>query len=168
MRRASTVLRLTAVVAALATASSAAELDEHLGFLEPLIGPVWVGGYVGEDAPDLVITMGFEPILDGRAVRCVRQAEGADYSASTRIYWHPGREEVCFVSVDNRGTVAEGIVSAEDGRIVLQGKSHRPDGVTEYETRWEIDVQGTLRDIFLRRQGDEWVQGHVQEFVAGE
>jgi len=155
-------------VAALAITSSAAELDERLGFLEPLIGPVWVGGYVGEDAPDLVITMGFEPILDGRAVRCVRQAEGADYSASTRIYWHPGREEVRFVSLDNRGMVAEGIVSVEDGRIVLQGKNHRPDGMTEYETRWEIDPQGTLRDTFLRRQGDELVQGHLQEFTAKE
>ena len=59
------------------SASNSAELDEHLSFLEPLIGTNWEGGYTGEDAPDLVITLRFELILDGKVVKYSRAAASA-------------------------------------------------------------------------------------------
>jgi hypothetical protein len=64
------------------------------------------------------------------------------------------------------GIVEEGVVTAENGRIVLRGRSQRPDKTTEFKTMLEIDQKGTLRDRFLRMEGGEWVQGHVQEFVS--
>ncbi len=147
--------------------SAAVELDEHLGFLQPLIGTDWVGGYVGPDAPDLEISLRFEPILDGRAVAYAREAEAAEFSALTHFYWSPDRGEVLFLSLNNRGMVEEGIAEFEGGGVVLRGESHRTDGSTEFETTLEIVEGGTLRDTFLRRKNGEWVQGHVQEFVAG-
>lgn len=51
-----------------------AELDEHLRFLEPLMGHQWEGGYVGEDVLDLVISLRFAPVLGGRAVKYTREA----------------------------------------------------------------------------------------------
>jgi len=146
--------------------SSATELDEHLQFLEPLIGKEWVGGYVGSGSRDIQIVLRFEEVLGGRAVRYVREVEAADFSELTQFYWNPGRKEICFISLNNRGIVGEGVVNAEDGRIVLRGKSHRPDRTTEFKTTLEIDPNGTLRDTFLRMEGSEWVQGHIQEFVA--
>jgi hypothetical protein len=145
---------------------SAAELDEHLEFLEPLIGKEWVGGFVGAESPNMQIVLRFEQVLGGRAVRYVREVEAADFSGLTHFYWNPGRGEVCFISLNNRGIVGEGVVNAEDGRIVLLGKSHRPDKTTEFKTTLEIGPKGTLRDTFLRMEGSEWVQGHLQEFVA--
>jgi hypothetical protein len=150
------------------TSSSAGELEEHLQFLEPLIGKEWVGGYVGSESPDMQIVLRFEQVLDGRAVRYVREVEAADFSGLTQFYWNPGRAEVCFISLNNRGIVEEGVVKAENGRIVLHGKSHREDKTTEFKTTLEIDANGTLRDTFLRVDGSEWVQGHLQEFVAKE
>ena len=38
---------------------SAAELDEHLQFLEPLIGKEWVGGYIGSESSDIQIVLRF-------------------------------------------------------------------------------------------------------------
>jgi hypothetical protein len=146
--------------------SSATELDEHLQFLKPLIGKQWVGGYVGSESSNIEIVLRFEQVLEGRAVRYVRDVEAADFSGLTQFYWNPGRGEVCFISLNNRGIVGEGIVSAEDGKIVLRGKSHRPDKTTEFKTTLEIDPKGTLRDTFLRMEDSEWVQGHLQEFVA--
>jgi hypothetical protein len=143
-------------------------LDEHLQFLEPLIGKEWVGGYVGSESSDIQIVLRFEQVLGGRAVRYVREVEAANFSGMTQFYWNPGRKEVCFISLNNRGIVGEGVVKAEDGRIVLHGKSHRPDKTTEFKTTLEIDSKGTLRDTFLRMEGSEWVQGHLQEFVFEE
>jgi len=148
--------------------SSAAELDEHLEFLKPLIGKEWVGGFVGSESSDIQIVLRFEQVLDGRAVRYVREVEAADFSGLTQFYWNPGRGEVCFISLNNRGIVGEGVVSTVDGKIVLLGKSHRQDKTTEFKTILEIDPKGTLRDTFLRMENSEWVQGHLQEFVANE
>jgi hypothetical protein len=148
--------------------SSVAELDENLQFLEPLIGKEWVGSYVGSESSDIQIVLRFERVLGGRVVRYVREVEAADFSGVTQFYWNPSRREVCFISLNNRGIVGEGVVNAEDDRIVLRGKSHWPDKTTEFRTLLEIDPNGTLRDRFLRMEGSEWVQGHLQEFVAKE
>lgn len=148
--------------------SSAVELDEHLRFLKPLIGRVWVGGYVGSESSDMQIVLRFEQVLSGRAVRYVREVEAADFSGVTKFYWNPGRGEVCFISLNNRGIVGEGVVNAEDGRIILRGQSHRPDNTTEFKTILQVTPKGTLRDTFLRMEDGEWVQGHLQEFVAEE
>ena len=102
----------------------------------------------------------------GRAVRYTREVEAVDFSGLTQFYWNPSRGEVCFISLNNRGIVGEGVVKAEDGRIVLRGKSHRPDKTIEFKTMLEVDPNGTLRDTFLRMEGSEWVQGHLQEFVV--
>lgn len=150
------------------SSSPAGELDEHLQFLEPLIDKVWVGGYAGSGSPGIEIVLSFEKILDGRAVRYVRKADAADFSGLTQFFWNPSRGEVCFISLNNKGIVEEGVVSVADGRIVLRGKSYRPDKTIEFKTTLEIDPKGTLRDTFQRMEGSEWVQGHLQEFVAEE
>ena len=148
--------------------SSAAELNEHLSFLEPLVGKEWVGGYVGSESPDIQIVLRFERILGGHAVEYVREAEAADFTGVTHFYWNHGREEVCFISLNNRGIVAEGVVIPENGKIVLHGKSHRSGTTIEFKTTLEMDPEGTLRDTFLRMQDGKWVQGHLQEFIIRE
>ena len=44
------------IVLTLVVSSLAAELDEHLEFLEPLLGKEWVGGYVGSESSDIEIS----------------------------------------------------------------------------------------------------------------
>ena len=145
--------------------SSAQELDEHLSFLQPLLGRDWVGGYVGEGAPDLEIVLRFEPILDGNAVRYTREAAGADFASVIHFYWDASRREVRFLNLNNRGILAEGVADVAEDKVVLRGQSHAGDRTVEFETTLEIDGQGTLRDTYLRMQGGEWVTGHIQEFV---
>lgn len=156
---------LTALVS-FSSASYAAELDDHLGFLRPLIGTEWVGGYVGEDAPDVEFTLRFEEILDGTAVRYTRHVPAVKFSAEALFYWNPTRGTVCFLNLHTHGFIGEGVVEFVDGKIVLSGNSHRPDSTIEFTTILEIDADGTLRDTFTGKQDGEWVPGHVQEFVA--
>jgi hypothetical protein len=141
-------------------------LDDHLKFLEAFLGKDWVGGFVGEDAPDLKISLLFESILDGRAVKYTREAEGADFASVTHFYWNPKLAQVCFISLNNRGIVEEGNVSVDDDDVVLSGSSYRAESTMEFRTTLSIDEEGILRDSFVRKEDEEWVRGHVQEFVA--
>lgn len=157
---------LLALLSALSFSAFANELNENLQFLQPLMEEQWVGGFVGSESSDIQITLRFEQILGGSTVRYVREVEGVDFSGLTLLYWHPGRKQACFTSLNTRGIVGEGTVLAEGGTIVLQGMSYWPDKTTEFQTTLEIDSQGTLRDTFRRMDAGEWVMGHIQEFVG--
>jgi hypothetical protein len=143
----------------------AAELDEHLAPLQPLLDTDWVGGYVGEGAGDLVIRLRFEAILDGQVVRYDRRAPEANFSAVTHFFWHPVRETICFLTLMNREIAEEGTVDVREGDLVLQGQSFQANGVVEFETTLELDG-GLLRDTFRGERDGNAVGGHVQEFTA--
>ena len=159
------------VLASLASVSSysvAAELGEHLRILDPLLETDWVGKYVGPDAPDLEISLCFERILNGKAVRYFREAKGADFSSLTHFYWSPDLGELRYLSLNNRGIVEEGVVQSGDGAVILRGRSHWSDTTVETETTLRLETTGVLRDTFMRKKNGEWVRGHVQEFIAKE
>jgi hypothetical protein len=143
------------------------ELDEHIRFLEPLMGHQWEGGFIGGNASDPVISLRFEPVLGGKAVKCTREAAELGYAGETHFYWSPSREEVLFLALNSRGIVGEGVASMEDGAIVLEGVDHWPDGNTiAYRKLWHLDEEGVLKDTYTRKEDGEWVLGHVQVFIA--
>jgi hypothetical protein len=158
------VLLLLSPLTPLSPLARATALDANLGFLAPLIGSDWVGGYLDEDSAGLKITLRFSPILDGGAVQYRREVPEAGYSSVTHIYWDPYVGKVRFLGLNNRGTVREGSVTIRDGEITLHGKEHLPSGSREYRTVLSIGPSGTLRDVFLRRDKAGWVEGHVQAF----
>lgn len=145
-----------------------AELDEHLRFLEPLIGHQWEGGYIGDEEPDVVISLRFEPVLAGRAVKYTREAAALGYVSETHFYWSPNRQEVRYLGLNSRGIVGEGVASILDGAILLRGVSHWPEGSIESKTRLHLDEEGVLKDTFTRKEDGEWVAGHIQEFTKKE
>ena len=148
--------------------SNSTELDEHLRFLEPLIGQNWEGGYVGEDAPDLVISLRFEAILEGRAVKYTKEAAAAGFFSETHFYWSPNREEVLFINLNSRGIVGEGVASSRDGDIELRGENHWQEESMEFKTLLQIESTGVLKDTFTRKENGKWVSGHFQEFTTKE
>ena len=151
-----------------APVTNGAELDEHLLFLEPLIGTNWTGGYVGEDPPDLQIVLHCESILGGKAVKYSREAAAVDFANETHFYWSPDRDKVLFLSLNNRGIVGKGVVELQGESIVLRGESHGSDGSVEFKTIMSVDATGQLKDTFSRKKNGEWVQGHYQEFELVE
>ena len=142
------------------------KLDDHLRFLEPLMGHLWEGGFVGGDAPDFTISLRFESVLAGTVVKYTREVVELGYISETHFYWDPGRGEVLFLALNTRGIVGEGVVSMEDGDIVLRGVDQWPDRSIEARTVLRLDGEGVLRDTFSRKEGGEWVPGHIQEFRA--
>lgn len=149
-----------------AVAQDVENLDSHLRFLEPLMGRLWEGGYVGGDDADLIISLRFESVLAGKAVKYTREAAELGYISETHFYWDPSREEVLFLALNSRGIVGEGVASMQGGAIVLRGVGHWPDSSIESQTVFRIEEEGILRDTFSRKEGGEWVLGHIQEFIA--
>jgi|GEM_PF-1264902 len=158
------LLLLFSSLSPLSPPARASGLVEHLGFLAPLIGVDWAGGYIGDDSADLKITLRFSPILDGRAVEYTREVPEAEYSSVAHIYWDPQLEDVRFLSLNNRGTVGEGSVTMSGGEITFHGEEHLRSGSREFKTVLSISPAGVLRDVFLRREPGGWMEGHVQEF----
>jgi len=153
-------------LASLPAPRNVAELDEHLRFLEPLMGRHWEGGFVGREAPDVVISLRFEPALGGKSVRYTREVTALGYASETQFYWNPTRAEVLYLELNSRGIVGEGVASLQDGAIVLSGVAHWPEGPYESRTVLELNDEGVLRDTFSRKEEGRWVPGHVQEFIA--
>lgn len=152
---------------ALAGGQDVSELDDHLRFLEPLMTHMWEGGFTEGDGAGLVISLRFEPVLSGRAVKYTRDAPELGYVGETHFYWSPSREEVLFLALNSRGIVGEGVVSMQDGTIVLEGVDCWPEGNSiEYRRLWHIDEAGVLKDTYHRKEDGEWVLGHLQEFIA--
>ena len=149
-------------------ASDTEELDEHLSFFKQLIGLQWEGGYVGENAPEIVISLRFESILAGKAVKYTREAPAADYFSETHFYWNPDKEKVLFINLNSRGILGEGVVSFQDGEIILLGDNYWEDGSIEFKTIMRLGQDGVLKDTFKRKKAGEWVEGHYQEFVIKE
>lgn len=147
-------------------ASKVEVLGEHMELLKPLVGAGWIGGYAGSEDVDIEIELRWQPNLDGKAVRYIREAVSLDYRAETQFYWNSSRGEVAFLSLDNEGNVGTGVAVADSTGIVLIGISHGADQDMEYKTTFEILSHGRLRDTFLRMENGEWVRGHVQEFVT--
>lgn len=141
----------------------AAELDEHLIILEPLMETQWLGGYI--DDQDIQIQLDFTSILNGKAIQYVRKAESVNYSAITHFYWDPDLNELCFVALNSRGIVEKGSVKTEAGKIILSGTSAWSDRTMTIKTILEIDSHGKLKDSFYRMERGQWTLGHVQEFV---
>jgi hypothetical protein len=140
------------------------DLAENLAFLEPLLAHGWTGGFVGENAPDLEITLHYEAMVEGMAVRYTRVAKDADYNAEMFFYWDPSDKIVRFLMFDNKGNVAKGTVDAKGSRFVLNGESHRSDRIVEYKNVFEVLADGRLRDTYTPVNLGPEAHGHVQEF----
>jgi len=147
-----------------ASEKASAELDENLAFINPLVGTSWVGGYVGDDAPDIAIALKFESILGGKAVRYTREAPAADFKSVTHFFWSPQAKKALFFTLNNRGMVDEGTIELVGAEFVLSGKSHWGEKSIEFKTVLNLDQSGTLSDTFSRNEKGEWVLGHYQEF----
>jgi len=154
-----------AIVAGTALAQ-AEDLEESLEFLQPLMNKAWVGGYVNSPDQDLEITMRWDSILGGKAVRRTIDVPALHFSGETYFYWDRKEERVAFLTLNTRGITSSGTAAKDGKTVTLRGKTYWPDRVMEFRTVVEVLPDGKLRDLFYRMENGEWIQGHHQEFVA--
>lgn len=150
---------------ALAAGSSAdAELAPELEFLRPLVGPSRVGSYIDSAPGELEMTVQWEIVHGGSAVRFTKSVPDADFTAETLYYWDRLDERVRFLTLTNRGIVSSGDVREEHGSIILSGVDVWADHETDFQLTFTLLPDGTVRDVYERFEGNQFVPGHVIEY----
>jgi len=164
-----TVFFLTIAVSFLsAGVSTGQELDEHLMMFHSLQKTVWTGHYVNSADSELVHTVRFEPILDGKVVRSTKDVAALNFKMETYYYWDWEKETIKFLRLTNRGIFSNGRLTQDGDIITLSGMGTRPGGVSEFKQTFELRSNGKLSDHFYRKEKDDWVKGHVIEYSRPE
>ncbi|GEM_PF-1603265 len=140
---------------------------EQLQFLSPLLGTTWTGRFE-PPGPSFDHVIRWEPILDGHAIRMVKDVEAADFRMETIYVWDPQAGNVSYLTQTNSGQISTGIVRAENGLIIQEGVNHYDDPVTEYRYTFTVTPDGTLEDRFYHREEGAWIQGHLIVYEPGE
>ncbi len=143
------------------------ELSERLSIFRPFIGPIWVGSVPG-DARMGTITLKWDVLLNGYAVRLERDILNSNHRLETTYYWDESSGKIAFVAISNNGYLTKGYVSAKQEEFVCEGFQQGPDTKRQARRAYRIDKDGKLfeDDQFRASDPDEWRRTHVSVFVS--
>ncbi len=145
-------------------AASAETLAPELEFLRPLLGPPRVGSYIDSAPGELEMTVQWEVAHGGHVVRFTKSVPEAAFTSETLYYWDMVDGRVVFVSVSSRGIMSRGEVREERGSIVLVGVETWADQDIEFRLTFTALPGRTIRDVYERFEGEDFVPGHVIEY----
>jgi hypothetical protein len=151
------------VLAALAAPAAAAELEERLQILAPLVGEEWIGRFQNSEEGSRLIFQ-WEVILDGHAVRGLRLVPDHDFRGESIFYWDDGQQAVAYLSLTNNGYVSQGTVVLEDGRIVVEGDQTGPGVEQRVRAAFWIDEGGRLNNQLHTWEDGAWRPAHTTLF----
>ncbi|UCG52652.1 MAG: hypothetical protein JSW58_03630 [Candidatus Latescibacterota bacterium] len=142
---------------------AAAELDEQLQILAPLVGERWVGHFRNvENGPQLIFH--WEVILDGHAVRGLRLVPDREFRGESTYYWDERKQKVAYLSLTNNGYVSHGTVVVEDDRIIVVGDQSGPGGEQKVRAAFWVDVEGRLNNQLHTWENGNWEPAHTTLF----
>jgi hypothetical protein len=151
------------LLVSLAVPAAAAEPDEHLQILAPLVGERWVGHFHNrEDGPQLVFH--WEVILDGHAVRGLRLVPDRTFRGESTFYWDERQQKVAYLSLTNNGYVSHGTVVLENDRIIVEGNQTGPEGERRVRATFWIDAEGRLHNQLHNWENGKWEPAHTTLF----
>ncbi len=160
LRRCCLALLLGLSLSVVASPVPAADLAEEFASFEPFLNRTWVGHFV--DSPDSNLThiLRWESILDGQAIRKIKEVPEVDFSMEALVYIDPESGDLAYLSVNSRGGVAQGTFTVEDGVLVQHGTQRHAAGVIATKYTFAILPDGRLEDLFLHETAGPWRQGH--------
>jgi hypothetical protein len=144
----------------------APRLDEKLSIFRPFIGTNWVG------SPDYArmgeITLKWEIILNGYAVRLKRNILNSDHWLETTYYWDESSGKIAYLAISNNGVVTKGYVAGQEGGFVSEGDQRGPEVNRKARRTYKLDKGGKLYedDLFRNSDAEEWQRTHVSVFVS--
>jgi hypothetical protein len=143
------------------------KLDERLSVFAPFIGPTWVGA-VPDDARMGEITLKWDVLLGGFAVRLKRNILKFDHQLETTYYWDKTASRVAFLALSNNGVIIKGFVTVLGNGLISEGFQRGPEVDRTSRRTYRLDKDGKLYedDQFRNSDADEWRRTHISEFVA--
>jgi hypothetical protein len=141
------------------------DLAENLKILKPLANTAWQGKMKALDGKtELVSEIEWRVIQDGQAVRFMNATKALNSTSEGLIYWDPDKKAVAFIEVSNKGNILHGLVTAENGNVIMSGTLVFPNMTVEFRDVFEITSDGRLLDKYFRLDKGQWLPGHTKEF----
>nr|NQU93091.1 hypothetical protein [Bacteroidota bacterium] len=82
----------------------------------------------------------------------------------TWYFWDWEQDQISFLSLLNKDKISRGSAKMEDGKIVVMGKSYFKGGSNDFKKNFETGDGGKQIDLFYRKTGIGWTQGHLIEY----
>jgi len=145
----------------------APKLDDRLSILKPFIGPTWLGS-IPSDSRMGEITLKWEVLLNGFAVKLSRHVLKFDHWLETTYFWDESSGKIAYLAILNNGFVSKGFVAGQGEELVSEGDQGGPDVNRKVRRTYKLDKDGKLYedDQFRNSDTDEWRRTHVSVFVA--
>jgi hypothetical protein len=144
-------------------------LHEKLIFLEPLLGRPWQGEFpLPEGKRTLSITQAYESLWDGKVIHYTRSIPDFPFFLEGYIYWDVNEQKVGLMNINSRGNANRGIVTLEDGKITVSGRTTMHGRTYDYRNTFEVSADGRLTDRWFDNATGSWQPGHVVVFVRGK
>ena len=142
------------------------KLDERFSLFKSFIGPTWVGSIPGDPRMG-EITLKWDAILNGYAVRLRRNILNSDHWLETTYYWDESAGKIAYLALSNNGFVTKGHVIGQGGELKCEGAQRGPDVNRKSRRIYKLE-KGKLYEDDQSRSADaqEWRSVHVSVFVA--
>jgi hypothetical protein len=158
---------LTATLLAGAAGAGAADMNEHLAPLAPLLGKTWRGTVSppGAAKPSVDVSR-FELALNGQAVRNRHSIDDGAYGGETFIVWEEEKQSLVYYYFTTAGFYTTGTLRAEDGAIVshevVKGAA---GGIAEVKAESRLLPDGRLHVKSRYLKNGQWVDGRETYYV---
>ena len=145
----------------------APKLSEKLPIFKPFIGPTWVGS-IPNDSRMGEITLKWEIVLNGFAVRLKRNILSSDHWLETTYYWDEASGKIAYLAISNNGFVSKGFVAGQGEELISEGEQRGPGVNRKVRRIYRLEKDDKLSedDQFRNSDTDEWRRTHVSVFVA--
>lgn len=145
----------------------ATKLSEGLSVFEPFIGPTWAGS-IPNDPRMGEITLKWEVLLNGHAVRLRRTILNSDHRLETTYYWDETAGKIAFLALSSNGVIIKGFVTVLGNELISEGLQRGPEVDRTSRRTYRLDKDGKLYedDQFRNADADEWRRTHISAFVA--
>jgi hypothetical protein len=145
----------------------APRLDERLSILKPFIGKTW-GGSIPNDSRMGEITLKWDVLLNGYAVRLKRNILNSDHWLKTTYYWDESSGKIAYLALSNNGFVIKGYIAGQEAGFISEGDQRGPDVNRKVRRIYRLDKDGKLYedDLFRNSDAEEWRRIHVSVFIS--
>lgn len=114
------------------------------------------------------ITLKWEVLLNGHAVRLIRAILNSDHRLETTYYWDETAGRIAFLALSNNGVIIKGFVTVLGNGLISEGLQRGPEIDRTSRRTYRLDKDGKLYedDQFRNSDAEEWRRTHISEFVA--
>jgi len=134
-------------------------LIPELAAFEKFVGGEWIGG-VDDPKETVDIVMRFEVLLDGTAIRQVKNLPSAKQKTEKLFYWDADAKSIAYLYLTSNRYMTRGRVTLKGSVLVSEGVQYGPDG-TSRQVRSEVTLNndgtfvetlvGGHRTVFRRK-----------------